>query len=167
MSDVQRVGDLDRRILEYAAIGHSPDEISRMLGHVLSPAKVAIRTHQLLESPDNWLSIPEQINLNLRMLRETLSELRSRYLDLDNAKVQLTYMKEISAQLEKIQSSNRQDLDTYNQMVGRAMVAAYDIALAHIGGVLRDRIEPEEWSALKREALEVAQAEVARRQVEA
>lgn len=164
MADEQ--GGLDRKILQFAAAGNSPEEISRKIGNVLPPTKVALRIHKLIDSPDEYLSIPQQIRLNLQMMRDTLGELNSRYLDDANAKTRLAYMKEIAGSLERLQKTNDTDMELYSANVGRAMAAAYDIALAHIGGRLGDRVPIEEWAVLKREALEVAQGEVAKKQLE-
>ena len=159
-------GATDRKILKLAAEGKSPEAISAALGHVISPPQVAVRVHYLVESADEYLSIPQQIRLNLQAMRSVLGEIQDQYLTDDNAKIRLSYFQAIAKHLETLQKTNDQDLSVYSENVGRAMVAAYDIALAHIGGRIADRVPVEEFTALKREALEVAQGEVARRQIE-
>lgn len=165
--DVEKVGDLDKKVLKLAAEGHAPEEISRRIGGVLSPAKTVLHIHKLLATPDSYLSAPQQIQLQLREMRDVYSELRDHYTDEKNAKTLLDYSKAIISTIQDLQTRNDVDVNSYNAAVGRAMAQTYDIALAHIGGALRDKIDPEEWATLKREALEVAQAEVIKRQVEA
>jgi len=166
--DVEKLGDLDKKLLRHAASGISPDENSKRIGGVLSPAKVVLRIHELLASPDSYLSIPQQIQLQLREMRGVYDELRDRYLDDKNAKVLLDYSMSIIRTLKDLQAQNDVDVNTYNAAVGRAMGQAFDIAIATMGGMLcaKYNIPAEEWAAAKRDALEAAQAEVIKRQVE-
>ena len=160
-------GQLDQEILKLAAAGQSPEQIAQsgLGGQIGNPAKVAIYIKKLISSPDEYLSIPEQIRLNLQAMRRTLGEIQSQHLTDDNAKIRLSYFQSIAKELDRLQKTNEQDVQAYSATVGRAMAAAYDIALAHIGGRLGDRVSIEEWGQLKREALEVAQGEVAKRQL--
>lgn len=160
------LGKLDREVLELASTGLSPEAIAgKFNGAIGNPAKVAVHIKRLISSPDEYLSIPEQIRLNLQMMRLTLGELSTQYLDNDSAKVRLSYFQAISKELDRLQKTNDQDLETYSVNVGRAMAQAYDIAMAHFVGRLADRIPLEELQQLKREALEVAQGEVAKKQL--
>jgi hypothetical protein len=162
-------GTLNTTILKHAASGLSPEEISARIGHVLSPAKVALHVKKLIASSDDYLSIPEQIRLNLQAMRATLGTLQAQYLDKDNAKIRLAYFQAVAKELDRLQKTNDQDYEMYTASVGRAMAAAYDLAMTHAGGRVIGRTEPitlEEWSAIKRESLEIAAAEVAKRQLE-
>ena len=153
-----------------AASGASPEDIAaHYKGSIGNAPKVAVYIKRLISSPDEYLSLPEQIRLNLQAMRSTLGELQSQYLDNDSAKVRLSYFQAIAKELDRLQKTNDHDMETYSANVGRAMARAYDIALAHIGGRLVGREEPltiEDFADLKREALEVAQGEVAKKQLE-
>lgn len=97
LDSIDSIGDLDERILRLA--DHmSPEEISRDIGGVLSPARVHNRIKDILKRR-NWLDAIEQEELILWKMRRILGELEQRYLDNDNAKIQLTYLKSIKEML--------------------------------------------------------------------
>ena len=156
---------VDDTLLRYAD-SKSPEEISRMLSGMISPEQVAARTKALLKSRD-WLEEKEQERLVFYKLRALLASLEGQHLDLANAKVQLALIKQIFDRLDVAQQRSDDILDRYNANVGRAMIAAYDIALAHIGGAIRDVLPLEEWTELKREALVLAAEKVAEKQIAA
>lgn len=156
---------VDQMILSHAD-SSSPEEISKMLGGMISPAKVAAHTQALLKSKD-WLTQTQEEQLVLWELRRTLLQLKDRFMDADMAKVRLAYLKEISARLDKRSGALEVDLNTLYANQGRIMGQAYDIALTFIKGAFREEIDAAKWDEVKGEALRHAQAELAKYEVEA
>lgn len=102
--------DLDTKMLSLA--DHmSPEAISRELGGVISPARVAVRVKELLTS-SNWLTDYEQEQLVIDKMRKILRKLDERYLDLDNAKVQLQLLRAVAERLDKRRSATQDELNS-------------------------------------------------------
>lgn len=151
---------VDATILTHAS-SSSPEDISKMLGGMISPAKVAAHTQTLLKSKD-WLTQVQEEQLVLWELRQTLVQLKDKFLDVDNAKLRLAFLKEIAGRLDKRSSANEVDLNTLYANQGRIMGQAYDIALTYIRAAFREEIDPEKWDEVKGEALRHAQRELAK-----
>lgn len=164
-----RVGkgaSIDDQLIALANLDLSAEEISSRLQGVLSPARVMIRTKEIL-SGGNWLTDLEKERALIRILQTNLAELRSNYLDLDNAKVQLQYVKAILEQIDK----RKKVLDeTYNLIEvnqGRLMGRVYDMALSYIRGAFRQEVDAAKWDEVKQAALLHAREELAKYEVEA
>lgn len=155
---------IDEQILRLADTC-SPEEISLIIGGILSPARVAARTADLLKAQD-WLTERQQEQLVLRNMRVILRRLSGPHMDLDTAKVSLQYLKAIGDRLDKRAAANEQDLQTYNDNVGRQLGHVVDMALSYMKGALREEVDPDRWDELVLEALDLAQAEILSKQVE-
>lgn len=155
---------IDQTILRYCD-SESADEISRRLGGVITPERVAAQKEVLLTSK-KWVTEAQQEELVLYRLRTILAQLEERFLDNDNAMVQLRFLKEIGARIDKRREATTVDLETYDLNVAREMTRVYDIALGYMKGALRGEIDPETWDALAREALAHAGREVAQKAID-
>lgn len=142
----------------------SPEEISREIGGVLSPAGVRVRLNHLLRERD-WLESTQKEQLILRRMNKVIDELedRTKY-DLDSAKVLLQYLKASADRLDKRNAAREIDLNTLYGNQAKIMARAYDIALAHMRGALRGEIEAAVWDEAAREALMYARAELEKHQ---
>lgn len=150
------------------ADSHSAEEISRELGGVITPTRVAARIKELLESRD-WLTEAQQDTLVVMKMRKALTKLERNsegYLTEDSAKVQLSFLKAIGERLDKRRAATEIDLNTYHVNVGREMARVYDLALAYMKGALRSAIDPEVWDETSRDALQHARVELAKRAVD-
>lgn len=155
---------IDQTILRYCD-SESAEEISRRLGGVITPERVAAQKTVLLTSR-RWVDAAEREELVLYRLNRILAELDTRYLDNDNALVQLRFLKEIANRLDKRREATQVDLETYDMNVAREMVRVYDIALGYMKGALRGDIDPDVWDEVAREALAHAGREVTQKAVE-
>lgn len=154
--------NVDETIIRYAD-SHSPEEISKILGGGISPARIASHTAALLKSK-NWLSRAQEEQLILLKMRLTLNELEDQYLDKDNARLRLQYLKEIAERLDKRSEATEEQLNKLYGNQGRIMARAYDIALGYIAGAFREEIDPKVWADVTRDALLHAQTELAKHQ---
>lgn len=155
---------IDDKLLRYAVEGLSPEQISYKLDEVISPARVMIRTRELLKSTD-WLTDAEQERALLRNLRRNLVELQDQALKgTDERKLILQFTKEIFARLDKRTASLEADLNTYSQNVGHQLGKVVDESLAYIRGALRDVVPAEKWDELVEEALHIAWARISEKQ---
>lgn len=160
---------IDDALLQAAVLGLSAEETSTRIGGVLSPARVMIRTREMLAG-GNWLEDAERERAILRLLEKNLIDLNNQYLDMDNAKVQLAYAKELFDRLDKRKAATETDLNTYDENVGRQMGHVVDVVFAYVGGRVIGRTEPitpEEWRELLEEGMEMARYEIGTKQVEA
>lgn len=164
MSSEVVLSKIDQTILRYCD-SESAEEISRRLGGVVTPERVAALKEQLLGSK-NWVTAAQQDELVLYRLRNILAQLEERYLDLDSAMVQLRLLKEIGNRLDKRREATQIDLETYDANVAREMTRAYDIALGYMKGALRGEIDPDIWDEVARDALAHAGREVAKKVIE-
>mgnify|MGYP003135693562 CR=1 FL=1 len=89
----------DERML-LLADSHSPEEISRDLGGLVSPARVASHVKGLLKNRD-WLEEAEQDQIVTWKMRRLLRKLEEQYTDLNNVKVQLQLLKAIGERLDR------------------------------------------------------------------
>jgi len=161
-TDLSKPGAFDERILSLA--DHmSPEQISRELGDVVTPARVALRIHELLKAQD-WLSLAEQDRLVTYKMRKILTKLEGQYMDLDSAKVQVKVLQAIGTRLDKRAAATTEDLQTYNANVGRTLGRVVDLALTYMKGALREQVDPELWDSLVMDALEQARREIERGQ---
>lgn len=158
------LSQIDRTILRYCD-SESAEEISRRLGGVITPERVAAQKTVLLTSR-KWIDAAEQDELVLYRLRQILAAFEGQTLDNDNAMVQLRFLKEIGNRLDKRREATQVDLETYDLNVARAMTEAYNIALGYMKGALRGEIDPDVWDELAREALAHAGQEVTQKAIE-
>lgn len=156
---------IDEKILQYAG-SHSPEEISALLGGVVSPAKVAAHTQTLLKSRD-WLTQAQEEQLLYLRLQKALTTLENRYMDNDNARILLSYFKEVRAALSSRSGANEVNLNALYANQGRLMGRVVDMALSYMKGALREQVDPDLWDRLKEEALLSAQTEIGKYEVEA
>ncbi|WP_217181632.1 hypothetical protein [Streptomyces sp. AC495_CC817] len=164
MATGSELSRIDQTILRYCD-SESAEEISRRLGHVITPERVAAQKEQLLTSK-KWLTATQEEELVLYRMRNVLAQLEEQFLDLDNASVQLRYLKEIGNRLDKRREATQFDLETYDLNVAREMTRVYEIALGFMKGALRGEIDPDVWDEVAREALAHAGAEVAKKAIE-
>lgn len=163
MADIH-LSEIDKTILRYCDI-ESAEDISRRLGGVITPERVAAQKTTLLTTK-RWVDAAEREELVLYRLGVILAQLEERYLDNDNAMVQLRLLKEIGNRLDKRRAATQVDLETYDLNVAREMVRVYDIALGYMKGALRGEIDPDIWDEVAREALAHAGREVTQKAVE-
>lgn len=154
------ISEIDEKILRYAAT-YSPEEISVKLGGIASPGRIAARVQALLHSRD-WLTSTQQDQLITFKLQRILLDFEDRVLDVDNAKIRISLLKDIGVRLEKRQAATEVDLGRLYANQGAIMGRVFDNALTYMEGALRDKVDPELWAKLKEEALYSAQAEVAK-----
>lgn len=164
--EVENLSRIDREILRYAD-SKSPQEISDAFGGAITPERVAERAHALLKSK-KWLTSAQEEELVLYKLRNVVTQLErlDATIDLDAAKVQLGFLKEIGNRLDKRRAATQVDLETYDLNVAREMTRAYDIALSYMKGALRGEIDPEVWDQLAADALAHAGREVMKKAIE-
>ena len=154
---------VDDTILRYAD-SRSPEEISRMLGGMVSPAQVAAHTKRLLTSRD-WLEKKEQEDLAFYQLKATLAELREGYRDVATRKLELQYISKLFDRIDKRSLVTEDQLHTYNANVGRIMGRVVDMALSYMKGALREEVDAAKWDALMLEALGHARKEIAKHEI--
>jgi hypothetical protein len=155
---------LDEKMLLLAAT-HSPEEISRELGGVISPARVAANIEMLLQSHD-WLTLAQQDALVTWKLGRILNKLEEQFMDLGNAKVQIQLLKILGDRVKQRHSASQQDLETYNQNVGRQLGHVVDLALTYMKGALREEVDPQRWDELVQDAMALAWQEIQSKQIE-
>lgn len=168
MSDVSRFGrelSIDDQLIMGAARDLSAEEMSREIGGILSPARVMVRTRELLRS-GNWLEEKEKEQALLLVLRNRVYELQTAK-DLDSIKVQASIIKELLGQLDKRSKSNEHDLTTYSRNVGAVLGRVVDETLAYMKGAFRDQIDHQKWDEAIKEALLMASMRIEEKQVEA
>jgi hypothetical protein len=156
---------IDDQLIGGAARGLSAEDMSRELGGIMSPARVMVRTRELLRAGD-WLEEKEQEQALLIVLRNRVYELQKSN-DLDSIKVQASIIKDLLTQLDKRQKANETDLTTYNANVGRQLGHVVDLVLTYVRGSFRDQIEPDRWIEVIQEAMVMAAAEIEKKQIEA
>lgn len=157
---VRPANALDDKIIQYAG-SHSPEEISFMLGGMVSPERIMSRTHELLKTR-GWLTIAQsQQRLHL-VLNQLLAKMQDKYLDIDNAKVMLAMVKELFSQTERMGRATDDDLNKLYSNQGILMVRVVDKAMGYMRGALRDKVPAELWDELLAEALEAARDEIAK-----
>ncbi|MBT2484758.1 MULTISPECIES: hypothetical protein [unclassified Microbacterium] len=155
---------IDQTILRYCD-SESAEEISRRLGGVITPERVAAQKTVLLTSK-RWVDAAEQDELVLYRLRNILAQLEEKYLDLDNALVQLRFLKEIGARLDKRREATKIDLETYDLNVARVLGQVVDQSLSYMKGALRSEVDPDLWDQLVIEAMRHAQTVIEQKAVE-
>lgn len=162
MGEVREANWVDDTILRFAD-SMSPVEISQKLGGIVSPEAVASYTQRLLEQRD-WLTENQEARIIELKLKRILSQLEEQFTSLDNAKVQTMLLREIGNRLDKRIATRNDDLNTYNQNVGRALAEAVDVYFAYIKGALRDEIDPARWEELSAEAMVHVRSKIAERE---
>ena len=151
---------IDDKILQLAD-SHSPEEISHALNGVVSPAKVAAHTQTLLKSKD-WLTDVQEDALISYKMKKVLIGLEGQFMDLDHALARLKVLKEIGNRLDKRKAATDTDLNKLYANQGRIMGQVVDIALGYVKGALRDKVDPDLWDDIVKEAMYSAQAEIAK-----
>ncbi len=153
---------LDDQLIMGAARDLSPEDVSREIGGIMSPARVMIRTRELLRSPD-FLDEKQKEQALLLVLRNRIYELQNAK-DLDSIKVQASLIKDLLTQIDKRSKANEHDLNTFNANVGRWLGHVVDLVLTYMRGAMREDIDLEKWDASIEEALVMATNEIAKRQ---
>lgn len=141
----------------------SPEEISIMLGGLISSSAVAARAQTLLTAKD-WLSeVQEDQLVTLRMKQLVLELIDSKssgdykYLD-----IRLKALTALGDRLDKRKKATDVDLGVLYANQGQIMARIYDIAMSYVKGALRSEIDPARWDELQKEALLHARAELAK-----
>lgn len=153
---------IDDQLIMGAARDMSPEDISREIGGILTPARVMVRTRELLKAPD-WLTRAQNEQALLLVLRNRVYELQ-REKGLDAIKVQAGIIKDLLGQLDKQYARNEADLTSYSQNVGRQLGHVVDLVLTYMRGAMRDEIDLQKWDESIEEALVIAQSEIAKKQ---
>lgn len=161
---VRPANAMDDTILRYAD-SHSPEEISYMLGGLVSPERIAGRVQELLKSK-NWLTRAQQQQRLYLTLTGLLAKLQERYLDLDTAKVILATVKELFKQTQELGKATDEDLNKLYGNQGLIMARIVDKSLSYMQGAFRDEIPAEKWEAVMYEALQIARDEIALHEIE-
>lgn len=160
MAGGNELSKIDQTILRYCD-SESAEEISRRLGGVITPERVAAQKEILLTTK-KWLTATQEEELVLYRLRTLLAKIEEKFFaeDLESAMAQLRILKEISARLDKRREVNAIDL---NQLYGNQavlMLRALDLATGYLRGAFRDQIDQEKWDEALREGMYLAQAEI-------
>lgn len=155
---------IDDQLIMGAARDMSPEDISREIGGILTPARVMVRTRELLKSP-GWLERAQREQALLIVLRNRVYELQKSS-ELDSIKLQASIIKDLLGQLDKQYSRTENDLSTYNSNVGATIGRVLDIAMSYMKGSLREKIDPKEWDDRLEEAVEMARVEIEKHQVD-
>lgn len=167
---VRRGKTTDDVLLELSVSGLSPQQISERLRGAISAERVRVRIAAILESPD-WLTDAQQERAMLRLVHVNLLELRESIADsdkgdfLDNMKVQLAYIDRIFERYNRRAAATEEDLNTYNQNVGRHLGMVVDGVLAFLRGALRDQLTPDQWETLIAEAMDYARGQIEAKQI--
>lgn len=165
---VGRASSVDDKILRLAVEGLSPEEISRKLDGLVSPARVVLRTEDILKRGD-WLSDAQQERALLRVMQKNLSDLQSDLnvvSDPNLYKISLEYIKELQKRFDKRSNEIDVQVDRYNRNVGVIMGRVVDKALSYMKGALRREVDPDRWDELVEEALVMARNDIAQHEVE-
>lgn len=140
---------VDDVILQYAD-SRSAEEISKMLGGLLSAAKVAERRKFLLTSR-NPLDQAEQEELTFYKLRALLAELENQFFDVKTAQVQLTALKMLFDRVDKRRLATEDQLSRLYANQAQIMFDAIRYALAAV--VKELNVDEERATLALREAL--------------
>lgn len=119
---------VDETILRYAD-SRSAEDISAMLGGLISPVQVATRRKFLLTSR-NPLDQAEEEQLALYKLRDLLAQMEEKYLDFDNAKIQLSMLKVLFDRIDKRKAANEMQLNQLYSNQAQIMFDAIRLAFA-------------------------------------
>lgn len=151
-------------ILRYGD-SRSLEELSAMLGGILSPAEVGAHAQKLLSSR-NWLTAAQKdqaVTLKMQDLLTELEDLGNGGLDRDKILgLRLRALKEIGARLDRRRAATEVDLNTYDANVGRVIGRVVDQTLSYMKGALREKVDPDLWDSLVIEAMRDARAEIAK-----
>jgi len=101
----------------------SPEELSALVGGVIRPDRVAAHVKKLLKAR-NWLDEAELDSLVTYKLQRILSEMETRYMDVENATIQLKLLKEVGARLDKRKAATEIDLGVLYGNQARLMAQA-------------------------------------------
>lgn len=153
--DVLAAADsLDDALLDAATLGLSPAETARRLDGAITPARVIVRTRELLAEGD-WLTELERERALLRTLEARIVELQRAH-DLDSIKVQGTLVSRVLDQLNRRNTTIEDQLGRFNAEVGRFMGGVIFEFAGLLRGALLNEIDPARWAALQAEALQGA-----------
>jgi len=151
----------DDQILRLAGT-HSPHEISREMHGILSPAAIAARLQTLLKAK-NWLTLTQERALTAWKLKDILRQLEEQFLSDNNAKIRVSVIKEITANLDRAEATTNADLDRLygNQAIimGQVIERALQMALSELGKNYPD-IDETDLREVLRVALPEAAAEI-------
>jgi len=132
---IDRANDLDAALLDAATLGLSPEETSRRLDGVITPARVITRTRALLAG-DDWVSDIEQERLLIRILRERVIELQGAH-DLDSIKAQGVIIARLLDQLNRRSAA----LDSVHVRITAQLGSTLARAVSTFGKLLRSELE--------------------------
>lgn len=158
------IGDVDAKILRYAD-SRSLEQISEIIGGVLSPEAVGARAQVLLKTPD-WLTAAQKDQVLLGRMHELLEEIEEYFQDEKTFKLRLDTLKSIGDRLDKRKAATDNDLNMYSRNIGRQIGALVDESLAYMKGALREDVDGDRWEQIKEEAMTNAYAKIAAREVE-
>ena len=130
---------IEDKMLAYAA-SHSPAEISRLLGGVVTPEEVASRTVRLLHDRD-WLSLAQKRQLAYIEMQEIVASFRDWARDgsKDAAEIVLRGTQQIMKFLDKDQASLSEMQVTITAAYAARMGEAISLALDALLSLLRTK----------------------------
>jgi len=163
------VSRVDEYLVRYAE-SRSLREIAAMLGGVVTPEALAARLNTILDTR-GFLSDAQRERRILIVLEDTLAEIDEAFQDKDMLKIKLTYLREISARLDKRKDALDADLNRLYGNQGAIMAHAYDVAMTYLKATILHApdgaITEERWDELQIEALNHARTELAKYEIEA
>ena len=136
------------------ADSHSAEEISKALGGTISAKKIASYTQTLLASK-NWLTLAQEDRINTLKMQRLLLELDTQFRDNDNMALQLKFLKEIAARLDKRAQATQTDLTALYGNQAIIMGQAIELALTKALRMLQD-VHPELEESEVREAMQLS-----------
>jgi hypothetical protein len=148
--------------MRYAA-SRSAEEISEMLGGVITPERVQEQGKKLV-SDRNWLKMAEREMLLIYQFEEIIADLERvrasgnyEYLG-----AHLRALKDLGGRLDKLRAATQIDLNALYDNQAQLMLKALDIATSYLRGAFRDKIDQQEWDEAIREGMVLAAAELAK-----
>lgn len=145
--------DINDRILRLADT-HSPEEISRELKGLLSPARVRLKLNDLLsKNGRSWLDDVQREEILMWRLQKVVAQLeRNSAVSLDHTKVLVQTLKLVGERLDKRQAANQVDLKALYSNQAQIMYEAIRLAFTDVVETLR-QAAPEITDRQAREAL--------------
>jgi len=129
---------IDHKLLANAA-SMSPEELSALVGGAIRPDRVAAHVKKLLKAR-NWLDEAELDSLVTYKLQRILSEMEGRYMDVENATIQLKLLKEVGARLDRRKIATEVDLGVLYGNQARLMAQALTMAMERALSELQKKV---------------------------
>jgi hypothetical protein len=150
------LGPIDKALLQGAAQRKSLEEISALVGGVLSPAECGYRINQILESRD-WLSVLDQKRLILEDAAMMLDKLRKQmdqteWVTKDDANTFRQALKDMLEMIDNVTAKDEAQMMRITEAHARVMAQAIRLGYERTLFELQKRFDIDEQTAY--EALE-------------